>query len=233
MTGPESYIQWINANIGFNPRGARNSDAMSQYVLSDLRNASIKGINVLTASHSLIPIKNADVPVGESGLTVRNIDLVLSEKGEPKRPLSVQLSVEHKTIMTAHGKARKNRYGDIIAYCGHMHNHRRDCVVGATVVINTSEAYENPDSFAKGLIRPKFRMDKVVADTVKVFENIPLRDLPSDPVELPEALAVIVVNYDGVNPATLVEGTPDASNASNYDNFIKRLVAIYENRFCQ
>ena len=232
MTGPESYIQWINANIGFNPRGARNSDAMSQYVLSDLRNASIKGINALTASHSLIPIKNADVPVGESGLTVRNIDLVLSEKGEPKRPLSVQLSVEHKTIMTAHGKARKNRYGDIIAYCGHMHNHRRDCVVGATVVINTSEAYENPDSFAKGLIRPKFKMDKVVADTVKVFENIPLRDLPSDPVELPEALAVIVVNYDGVNPATLVEGTPDASNASNYDNFIKRLVAIYEDRFC-
>lgn len=233
MMGPELYVRWMNANIGFNPRGARNSNAMSEYVLKDLRNASIKAINVLTNSHNLIPIKNANVSVGDAGLTVRNIDLVLAVKGEPNSPLRVQLSVEHKTIMTAHGKARKNRYGDIIAYCGHMHNHRRDCVVGATVVINTSEAYENPDSFAKGLKRPKFKMDKVVADTIKVFENIPLRDLPSDAVELPEALAVIVVNYDGINPATLVTDIPDVSSPSHYDNVIKRLVETYEDRFCQ
>lgn len=134
--------------------------------------------------------------------------------------------------MTAHGKARKNRYGDIIAYCNHMHNHRPDCVVGATVIINTSEAYENPDSFARGLKRPKFKMDKVVKDTINIFESIPVRDSP-DPTELPEALTVIVVNYDGVNPATLVEGMPDLLSPSHYDNFITRLAAKYEDRFSQ
>lgn len=83
--------------------------------------------------------------------------------------------------MTAHGKARKNRYGDIIAYSNHMHNHRRDCVAGAIVVVNVSPRYENPDEFAKGLVRPKFDMGTIVSDTINIFRRIPLRNDPSDP----------------------------------------------------
>lgn len=74
-------------------------------------------------------------------------------------------------------------------------------------------------------------MEKVVIDTIAVFQKIPLRDTPSDPTELPEALGIIVVNYDGENKATLVEGIPDRNNPSHYDNFIARLAALYENRF--
>ena len=198
--------------------------------MDDLSLASPKGIGKLIRTEDLVPLKNASV---STSVTVRNIDLVLYEKSMLPR-ICVQLSVEHKTVMTAHGKARKNRYGDIIAYCNHMHNHRRDCIVGATVVINTSEAYENPDAFARGLERPKFKMEKVVRDTVKIFEGVPLRESPDDPNDLPEALTVIVVNYDGVNPATLVtsEASPDHSSPANYDNFIKRLAAKYEDRFC-
>ena len=214
--------------MGFNPRAAFNSNALSEYVVADLRHASPMALDRLVSTDTLVAVKNANVAIGQAGLTIRNIDLVLREKDPP---LSIQLSVENKSIMTAHGKARKNRYGDIIAYCNHMHNHRRDCVAGATVVINASEAYENPDSFARGLKRPKVKMDKVVKDTIKVFESIPLRDSPDDPPELPEALAVILVNYDGVNPATLVEEVPNTSSHSHYDNFIRRLVEKYENRF--
>ena len=78
-------------------------------------------------------------------------------------------------------------------------------------------------------------MEKVVKDTVKIFEGIPLRESPSDPNDQPEALTVIVVNYDGVNPATLVtgEGSPNPSSTAHYDNFIMRLVAKYGDRFCQ
>lgn len=216
--------------MGFNPRGAANSNALSDYILDDLSRASPKGIGKLVRSETLVPLKNASV---STSVTVRNIDLVLYER--PMLPrICVQLSVEHKTVMTSHGKARKNRYGDIIAYCNHMHNHRRDCVVGATVVINTSEAYENPDAFARGLERPRFKMEKVVRDTVKIFEDIPLRESPDDPNDLPEALTVIVVTYDGVNPASLVttEVSPGLSSPANYDNFIKRLAEKYEDRFC-
>jgi len=231
MQGPERYVQWINAHLGFNPRAQANSNALSEYVIDDLCSASQNAIGELVRTSNLVLLKNASVT---TGVTVRNIDLVLHELD--RLPLiSVQLSVEHKTIMAAHGKARKNRYGDIIAYCNHMHNHRSDCVVGATVVINTSGLYKNPDSFAQDLVRPTFKMEKVVKDTVKVFELIPLRDSPDDPKELPEALGVIVVDYDGVNPAKLVtnELSPSQTSGAHYDNFIKRLVVKFEDRFAQ
>jgi len=229
MRAPQRYVEWINAHLGFNPRSQKNSDALSDFIVDDLCAAS-PSIERLVRSEQLAPLKNASV---STSVTIRNVDLVFYEKHLlPK--LSVRVSVEHKTLMTAHGKARKNRYGDIIAYCNHMHNHRRDCVVGATIVINTSPAYENPDAFARGLERPTFKMEKVVRDTVRVFEGIPLRESSEDPNDQPEALTVIVVNYDGVNPASLVadELAPQKTSHVYYDNFIRQLVATYENRFC-
>jgi hypothetical protein len=88
-----------------------------------------------------------------------------------------------------------------------MHNHRRECVAGAIVVVNVSPKYENPDEFAKGLVRPNFDMDKIVTDTINIFRRIPLRNEPGDPSDQPEALAVIVVDYDGESAAKLVTGS--------------------------
>jgi hypothetical protein len=92
----------------------------------------------------------------------------------------LRAAVENKTIMAAHGKARWNRYGDIIAYSNHIHNHNRECIAAAIVVINCSPAYANPDAFAKDLVRPRFNMPRVVAATVKIFADIPLRTNPEE-----------------------------------------------------
>jgi len=162
----------------------------------------------------------------------RNIDLVLYEAD--KGPLlSVRISVEHKTIMAAHGKARWNRYGDLIAYSNHAHNHRRDCIAGGIVAVNASGTYENPDSFARGLQRPKLRMEKVVADTVQIFADMPLRGAVEDPNDQLEAIAVIVVEYDGVKPAKLVAGplAPQPDSLVHYDRFVLRISDLYVKRF--
>ena len=192
LAAPESYIHWINEHIGFNTRAQANSDALSDFVVTDLRE-SCTMLGAAIDSGALKPDKNPNVQTKSSE---RSIDLVIHER-DIGPAISVRVSVEHKTIMTAHGKARKNRYGDIIAYCNHMHNHRRDCIAGAIVVVNVSPKYENPDAFAKGLERPNFNMEKVVRDTIGIFSRIPIRNLPSDPNDQPEALAVIVVDYDG------------------------------------
>ena len=228
MKAPEAYIDWINAHLGFNPRGQANSDALSDFVVADLRE-TCPTLRIALEAGELKPRKNPNV---QTKVAERSIDLVLYE-GSEAPTISVRVSVENKTIMTAHGKARKNRYGDLIAYSNHMHNHNRKCVAGAIVVVNTSPAYENPDAFAKGLLRPKFKMEKGFQDTISIFDKIPLRDTIDDPTELPEAVAVIVVDYDGINPAKLVSGplAPLVESHINYDNFVRRICELYGKRF--
>jgi hypothetical protein len=219
----------MNAHLGFNPRSQANSNALSSFIVADLMQSCphiAKDIDNL----KLVPLLNADV---YTRVASRNVDLVLHESTEPKTPHRVRVAVENKTIMTAHGKARWNRYGDIIAYCNHAHNHRKECIAAATVVINCSPAYENPDGFAKGLVRPSFDMHKVVKDTVKIFTDLPLRNSVDEPNDQPEAMVVFVVDYDGVNPAKLVinDLAPPPDNPVHYSNFIKRICGLYSERF--
>ena len=223
-SAPERYIDWINSHLGFNPRSQTNSNALSDFVLDDLRRLCPSIADHLNFEE-ITPVKNADVL---TRVASRNVDFVFRDP-----PGTVRASIEHKTIMTAHGKARWNRYGDVIAYCNHMHNHRPVCIAGATVIINCSPAYENPDAFAKGLVRPTFDMKKVVAATAKIFAGIPLRNSPDEPNDQPEALAVIIVDYDGQNPAKLVVNdlAPLANSPMHYDNFIARFCDLYRQRF--
>src|SRR2546425_1023863 len=218
----------MNEHIGLNPRGQANSNALSDFVVADLR-ALCRTLSSAIGSGRLKPLKNPDV---HTKVSERSVDLVIAENGGSPA-ISVRISVEHKTIMTAHGKVRKNRYGDIIAYSNHMHNHRRDCIAGAIVVVNVSPEYENPDAFAKGLKRPDFKMENVVRDTIEIFARIPLRNDPEDPNDQPEALAVIVVDYDGMSPARLVKGplAPRTKHALHYGSFIMRICNLYARRF--
>jgi hypothetical protein len=228
LTTPKAYIQWINAHLGFNPRSQANSDALSDFVIADLK-SSCPSFRKAIESGNLIPKKNPEV---KTRVAERSVDLVFHERSAAPA-LSVRLSVEHKTIMTAHVKARKNRYGDLIAYCNHMHNHRRDCIAAGIVVVNTSPEYENPDGFAKGLKRPRYKMQKVVTDTIRIFSAIPLRNRTNDPNDQPEALSVIVVNYDGRRPANLITEppAPGAEEAVHYNRFVERICGLFEKRF--
>jgi hypothetical protein len=227
LQAPESYVDWINAHLGFNPRSQANSNALSDFVIADLRQAC-PSLTAHVASERLVPTKNANV---RTRVAVRNVDLVFVEKGFG--PGAVRAAVENKTIMAAHGKARLNRYGDLIAYCNHVHNHREDCIAGAIVVINCSPTYANPDAFAKGLKRPLFKMEKIVQDTVKIFAEIPLRGSATEPNDQPEAVAVIVVDYDGQKPAKLVtsELAPQPGSLIHYGGFLKRICDVYTRRF--
>ena len=96
---------------------------MSGYIQDDLIQASPK-IAELVRAGMIVPKKNFNV---KANFAIRNVDFVF-QRGDKLPEIYVPLSVENKTIMTAHGKARKNRYGDIIAYCNHVHNHRRECI---------------------------------------------------------------------------------------------------------
>ena len=71
-----------------------------------------------------------------------------------------------------------------------------------------------------------------MADTVRIFDKIPLREVPDEPNDQPEALAVIVMNYDGSHPAALVNYLPEESQI-RYETFIERIARLYVERFSQ
>ena len=225
MNAPEAYVQWINHHLGFNPRSQANSNALSEFVIADLRQ-SCPAMAIDLDAKALIPKPNADI---RTRAACRNVDLVFLETDS----LLPRATIENKTIMTAHGKARLNRYGDLIAYCNHVHNHRPNCVAAAILIVNCSPAYENPDAFAKGLLRPKSDMNKIVRDTVRIFEDVPLRTSPNEPNDQPEAVAVIVVDYDGAHPAKLAYGelAPQPGSPIHYTSFIGRMCELYCARF--
>ena len=130
MSAPESYVQWINEHLGFNPRGQKNSDALADFVISDLQ-SNCQILRKYFDERRLVARKNINV---RTKVVERNIDLAIQDVAFLPIVL-FPIAVENKTIMTAHGKARKNRYGDIIAYSNHIHNHHRESIAAAIVVI--------------------------------------------------------------------------------------------------
>jgi hypothetical protein len=102
LRAPESYIQWVNAHLGFNPRSQANSDALSDFVVADLKE-SCPALNSALNQGKLKPVKN---PAVHTRVAERSINLVLYEDSDSPK-IAVRLSVEHKTFMTAHGKVRK------------------------------------------------------------------------------------------------------------------------------
>lgn len=148
----------------------------------------------------------------------------------PGRP--VHLGLENKLILAAHGKARKNRLGDIVAFSNHIHNSGRAAIAAGLIGINLSAEYANPDPFAEGMDRPTFQMDKVVADTVQIFAQLPQRQTIDEPYDRPEAFSIFVIRYDGKSPASLVTEPPAPQPGSplHYGHFIERLAREYERR---
>jgi hypothetical protein len=210
---PERYVEWINQHLGFNPRGQQHSNALSDYMIEDLRVWSAR-IDADIRSGTVIYRKNVNV---WTQVIDRNLDLVLFDPVVPGPLNQARAAIEHKTLVTAHGKARKNRVGDIAAFDSHVHNHNPNAIAAATVIINISPAYLNPDKFAKDIVRTQRTLErwlKLIQGTIKLYSNLPLRERADEPNDQPEALCIVVVDYDGQNPAQLIiEKRPESPSA--------------------
>ena len=196
---PERFVEWMGENVGFNPRSGKYSDALSLYVIDDFADAcGLMKERMETAYVRAEP--NADVTTLSA---TRNVDLVLwgPEAGDGVR--QVQRGLENKLILAAHGKARKNRLGDIIAFANHVHNAAEGAIAAGLIGVNISAEYANPDPFAEGMNHPK-----------------------------PEAFGVFVFRYDGRREASLVTEppAPQPGDPLHYTTFMERVVQQYEQR---
>lgn len=247
-SAPERYVDWINHHVGFNPRGQSHSDELTRSIFADLRERCI-----VVAEHFAAHQIELRLNVGIEGKrnTFRaaraeaeddsevdpNIDGVVLSSGLWVPSTTTPITIENKTIMTAHGKARTNRHNDARAYANHVHNSSPNTVAAFTIVINTALAYQNPDAFSRSAKTSGTNPRAAAEATIDLFTNrMRLRNSADDPVHRCEAVLVLAIDYDGISPtARLVTDAPapPPGSAFSYDGFLERICRLYTERFGQ
>jgi len=244
-SAPERYVEWINQHVGFNPRGQAHSDALTGAIVADLRqrceligrqfgkSLELRQNVGLNGKRNMPGAVQREAQDDDESEIDPNIDGVILAAIGAK--LVSPITLENKTIMTAHGKARTNRYNDARAYASHVHNSSPITVAAFMIVINTALVYRNPDAFARSAVASGINTAAAAQKTVDLFtSNMRLRGAPTDPPGRCEAVLVLAIEYDGEHPtARLVTGAPapPAGSPFNYEGFVDRICRLYAERF--
>jgi len=131
-------------------------------------------------------------------------DVSIAE-GEPER---IWLAVDAKSVMTEHGKARRNRQRDINSFADIMHSHYPGSVTGGLMLINMAEKFRSPLR-DEGDITEHDRIESLVQETVEIFRTIDRAQGEVSPNA--DAVGCVVVdhtNMDDSNETKLVTEPP-------------------------
>ena len=167
-------------------------------------------------------------------------------------PVIIQIAIELKSVLTEHGKARRNRLRDFGAFHGHGHTYDPRTVVAAFLVINSSDSFYSPLNLGK-VNRSELNTHasnrrnarQLVKESIDLFRTVHLRPSESDGPGL-EALGVIVIEHDNINfhpnpsryahlrrptqvapmPPSLPVGDP-----LSYESMVQRICSHYTQRF--
>ena len=213
----------MNGHIGFNPRGQAHSDFLTAAIVADLRMAcpqvddgfatmelELRHNVGLTGERHTLAAALAAAANDEDAEVDPNVDGVLLRTGvgETGARILAPLAIENKTIMTAHGKARTNRWNDAKAFAEHVHMPSPATVAAFTITINTSLTYKNPDAFARTAKSSGSNSPGAAAATIGLFQSMRMRSATADPLGRCEAAFIVVVDYDGETAARLVTAPP-------------------------
>lgn len=140
---PYDYIVDDIADSGYhNHRSESHSDILCYQLFADLRKfcpAFADDARTGAIKHWL----NVDVP----GMN-HKADMMICDTDGPDEPSfdRARLCLENKSVITAHGKNRKNRHGNLYEFANVIQAQRREVIVVGSVLIGTAVQYLNvPD----------------------------------------------------------------------------------------
>lgn len=187
-----------------------------------------------------------DYTVGE-GESAWNTDLVVGppmpdedfQIGLGDRPIAeaepseIWLAIDAKSVMTEHGKARRNRQRDINSFADIMHRHHPGAIAGGVLLINMADRFRSPLR-DEGDITKHDNIEQLVSDTVDIFRDIDRAE--GDISSNVDGVACVVVehtNLDDDHGSRLVteEPAPQEGDITNYREFLDIIVETLEERF--
>jgi hypothetical protein len=259
MAIAEAFAAYLSEK-GYDPRSSRHSDFLSEIIIRDLVN-NCPLVAERAASGRLVASIRHHQQIGQDDWV---IDIAIGTcAGTPSppptagairmsSPVIIQIAIELKSILTEHGKARRNRLRDFAAFHGHGHSYNLRTVVAAFLVTNSTDLFYSPLNLGK-VNRPEINTHtsarrnarQLVTDSINLFRSIHLRRSETDGPGL-EAVGVIVIEHDNLNlypdpvkyahlkkptrvaptPPTLAVGDP-----LSYESMIQRICLHYTERF--
>lgn len=235
-SGPEHLVRHLQER-GYHPRSNEHGKFLCAVVLEDLLD-SCPRIAEHARQGKLVYDINRKIIVGGSEW---NIDLIL---GPPPGavtvppdtrivqapPATIRIAIEAKTIMTEHGKARRNRQRDLDSFHQFVHRYDSDTIAAALTVVNIATRFKSP-------LRPEASVHRnvreLVGATMGLLRALPLRSVGGDVSGL-EANGAILVDHDNIENAqtSLVTGqpAPQVGDPIHYDSFLRRICDRYNQR---
>lgn len=241
---------------GYHPRTSRHSDFQSELIIRDLvascpallRRASRGEVVAQLRHHQQVGHADwvIDIAIGSCAGPPTPPPQDLPIKMAP--PVVIQIAIELKSIITEHGKARKNRLRDFHSFHGYAHTYDPKTVAAGFLLVNAAERFYSPlrkedDITVHGSPRAPAR--QVARNAVDIFRSIPLRNGASDPPGM-EAIGVVVVEHDnlafhpdpgkfsGIHQPTRIAPAPPnpkIGDPLHYQSMLQRICNAYTERF--
>ncbi len=222
----------------YHPRSSAHGDKLCRLVLKDLldtcahfQRAAKSGKVVYKLNHVIdqgSPTQwNLDIVVGPPVTqTQKLLDGEPIASGEPRE---IWLAVDAKTVMTEHGKTRRNRQRDLNSLHDILHRKDPKTIVGGLVVVNIAERFKSP-------LRPEVtihhNVERLVRETIELFTGLPRS---KDGKAGLDALGVIVVSHSNLteDETELVtdDPAPQLGDPVHYDTFLRDICEVFGQRF--
>ena len=153
MALPTTFLDHLRSE-GYHPRSDKHSKALVEAIVLDLM-AHCPNIAERAKADALVFAHNFYLTFGHA---TWNTDLAIgppapgSDLSKTRRvggmaigtPITVQIAIEAKAVMTEHRKAIKNRKRDFEAHHQHVHNYDANAIAGGIVVLNGSSTLKSP-----------------------------------------------------------------------------------------
>lgn len=246
MRGPAAFIRHLAENL-YHPRSDAHSNAVCLAILTDLidhcppfAEKARRGELVAKLNHTVkvnYQDWNIDLAIGPpAGLpTPPDTEPIRSET-----PVTVEVAIEAKTVMTEHGKAQRNRLRDLQAFHNYAHSYNQQTIAAGTIAVNVSPVFWSPLRKCDDVTE-----HKNAERTVGLFRSLPLRHRPEDGPGL-EAVSVLVIDHDNLaknpsppmgapppQPPRLVSRAPapQVGDPMHYATMIRRICTAYRERW--
>ena len=238
MPAPARFVDHLRRQ-GYHPRSNAHGKALCEFVLEDLL-ATCPLLAGHGAGGKLVYDFNRKIIVGSSEW---NIDLVLGpppgDHPEPgsagafqrMQPATIRIAIEAKTIMTEHGKARRNRQRDLDSFHQFVHRYDPDAIAASLTVVNMAGRFKSP---LRSEVTVHRNVEQLVQETMGLLRALPARSGPGQPQGL-EANGAILVEHDNIigKKTRLVTRppAPQVGDPLHYDTFLRRICDRYTQRW--